>query len=294
MLSRSPPSPADPGDPSFLAMDTATYAKYKQVNRSGVRNVFLTEHTLVFTISGSKLLHLPGQVLNIGPNSVVLLKRGIYLMAEYPGKALEFEALMLFLPASVLRQFVVQYQLELPGEKQDTFYVILPANELLTGFRDQYRHYFGKQVRDMERLLFVKIKELLLLLLATEQRGEVLSFLSSVIKEEPEDLAFTVRTYLFQPLTLEELAELSNRSLATFKRDFQRYYHTSPRQWINRQRLQHARLLLQTTEQSVSDTALACGFENVSHFIRIFRREFGITPQMMRTQQTIRAEKTTR
>ena len=292
MLFRFPPSPVDPGDPSFLAMDTATYAKYKQVNRSGVRNVFLTEHTLVFTISGSKLLHLPDQVLNIGPNSVVLLRRGIYLMAEYLEKGLDFEALMLFLPVSLLREFIAQHKPELSGEKQDSFCVILPANELLTGFRDQYRYYFGKQLRDMEQLLFVKIKELLLLLLATEQRAQVLSFLSSVIKEEPEDLAFIVRTHLFQPLTLEELASLSNRSLATFKRDFQRHYQASPRQWINRQRLQHAQLLLQTTEQSVSDVAMACGFENVSHFIRIFRREFGVTPQTIRTQQTIRAEKT--
>lgn len=289
MLFRFPPSPADPGDPSFLAMDTATYAKYKQVNRTGTRNVFLTEHTLVFTISGSKLLHLPGRVLNIGPGSVVLLKRGIYLMAEYLEKGLDFEALMLFLPVATLRQFAFQQKLTLPGkkEKQDTSYVVLPANELLSSFRDQYRHYFGKQVPDMAQLLAVKLQELFLLLLATEQRSQVVSFLGSVLKEEPEDLAFTVRTYLFQPLTLEELASLSNRSLATFKRDFQKHYQASPRQWINRQRLLHARLLLQTTDQSVTDIALACGFESASHFIRIFRRQFGSTPQTIRAERTI-------
>ena len=98
MLFRFPPVPADPDDPSFLALDTATYAKYKRVNRSGTRNIFLTEHTLVFTISGTKLLHLPGQVLNVGPGSVVLLKRGIYVMAEYLERSKDFEALMLFLP----------------------------------------------------------------------------------------------------------------------------------------------------------------------------------------------------
>ena len=287
MLFRFPPTPADPSDPSFLALDTATYAKYKQVNRSGTRNVFLTEHTLVFTISGTKLLHLPGQVLNIGPNSIVLLKRGIYLMAEYLEKGLDFEALMLFLPVKTVREFVHQQKLELPKGKQEQFYVVAPANELLVGFRDQYRGYFGKQVRDMQQLLSVKIQELLLLLLATEQREPIFAFLSAMLQEEPEDLAFTVRTYLFQPLTLEELAGLSNRSLATFKRDFQRHYHTAPRQWINQQRLQHARMLLQTTNEAVADIALACGFESASHFIRIFRRAFGATPQTIRAERTI-------
>jgi AraC-like DNA-binding protein len=287
MLFRFPPSPADPGDPSFLALDTATYAKYKQVNRSGTRNVFLTEHTLVFTISGTKLLHLPGQVLNVGPDSVVLLKRGIYLMAEYLENARDFEALMLFLPVRTVRAFVLQQQLELPGGKNSVFYVVAPANELLLGFRDQYRHYFGTSFRDMEQLLSLKVQELLLLLLSTPQRHEILAFLAALLREEPEDLTFTVQTYLFQPLTLEELAGLSNRSLATFKRDFQRLYHTTPRQWINQQRLEHGRLLLQTTEQPVTDIALACGFESASHFIRIFRKAFGATPQTIRAKRTI-------
>lgn len=290
MLFRFPPVPADPKDSSFLALDTATYAKYKQVNRSGTRNVFLTEHTLVFTISGTKLLHLPGQVLHIGSNSIVLLKRGIYVMAEYLEKGLDFEALMLFLPVKTVREFVYQQRLELPGGRQTLFYVVAPVNELLTGFRDQYRHYFGKALRDMEQLLSVKIQELLLLLLATPQRDEVLAFLAALLREEPEDLAFTLQTYLFQPLTLEELARLSNRSLATFKRDFQRQYQLAPRQWINQQRLHHARMLLQTTDRQVADIALACGFENASHFIRIFRKVFGATPQAIR--ETIRAERT--
>ena len=290
MLFRFPPVPADPKDSSFLTLDTATYAKYKQVNRSGTRNIFLTEHTLVFTISGTKLLHLPGQVLHVGANSIVLLKRGIYVMAEYLENGLDFEALMLFLPVKTVREFVSRQQLQLPGGRQTAFYVVAPVNELLTGFRDQYRHYFGKTLRDMDQLLSVKIQELLLLLLATPQRDEVLAFLTALLREEPEDLAFTVQTYLFQPLTLEELAGLSNRSLATFKRDFQRQYQIAPRQWINQQRLQHARMLLQTTDQQVADIALACGFESVSHFIRIFRKAFGATPQAIR--ETIRAERT--
>ena len=287
MLFRFPPVPADPNDPSFLALDTATYAKYKRVNRSGTRNIFLTEHTLVFTISGAKLLHLPGQVLNVGPGSIVLLKRGIYVMAEYLERSKDFEALMLFLPVHLVREFALRQKLELPKGRQELFYVVAPANELLSGFRDQYRAYFGKQVRDMEQLLSVKIQEALLLLLATEQRGSVLAFLSALLQEEPEDLAFTVQRYLFQPLTLEELAGLSNRSLATFKRDFQRQFHMSPRQWINGKRLEHARMLLQTSHQPVGDIAQACGFESASHFIRLFRRAFGATPQTIRAKRTI-------
>jgi len=91
---------------------------------------------------------------------------------------------------------------------------------------------------------------------------------------------------VLEPLTLAELAALSNRSLATFKRDFQRHYGVSPRQWINRRRLEHAQLLLRQTAQKISDIALSCGFESVSHFIRIFRKEYGATPQSLRRDGT--------
>ncbi len=289
MLFRFPPVSVDARDTSFLAMDTATYAKYKQVNRVGKRTVFLTEHTLVFTISGTKLLHLPGRVLAVEPNSVVLLKRGIYIMAEYVEEGLDFQALMLFLPVRLIREFALRQEREfaLPRQSGDSPCVVLPSNELLDSFREQYRHYFGKALPDMEQLLSVKLQELLLLLLATEQRDQVIAFLRSVLREEPEDLAYIVRTHLFQPLKLEELATLSNRSLATFKRDFLRHYQCSPRQWINRHRLQHARMLLQRTDQQVSAIALSCGFESTSHFIRIFRKEFGSTPQALRAEKAI-------
>jgi AraC-like DNA-binding protein len=287
LLLRFPPVPADPGDPSFLALDTATYAKYKQVNRVGTRTVFLTEHTLVFAIQGSKLLHLPGQVVAVAPNSIVLLKRGVYVMAEYLEEGLDYEALMIFLPVPVIREFTLLHKLDAPAQKQDSPCVVIPGNELLTGFREQYRQYFGKALPDMQQLLEVKLQELLLLLLATSQRDEIVGFLRLLLHEEPEDLAFIVRTHLLQPLTLEELAGLSNRSLATFKRDFQRQYHSSPRQWINKQRLGHARMLLLRTDQQVTEIALSCGFESVSHFIRIFRTEFGATPQALRAKSAI-------
>jgi len=107
------------------------------------------------------------------------------------------------------------------------------------------------------------------------------------VSAAPEDLEFIVRTYLLQPVTLEEMASLSNRSLASFKRDFQRHYQSAPRQWINRQRLEHAQMLLNNTDRQVSDVALACGFESVSHFIRIFRKAFGVTPRALRAKKAI-------
>jgi AraC-like DNA-binding protein len=177
--------------------------------------------------------------------------------------------------------------LEKPAVAQDAAHFIFPVNDLLQEFKQQYRSYFGRTFRGQEQLLALKQQELLLLLLSSDHRQKVLSFIYSAVSAAPEDLEFIVRNYLLQPVTLEEMASLSNRSLASFKRDFQRHYQSAPRQWINRQRLEHAQMLLNNTDRQVSDIALACGFESVSHFIRIFKKEFGVTPRSLRAKKAI-------
>lgn len=52
-------------------------------------------------------------------------------------------------------------------------------------------------------------------------------------------------------------------------------------------RIQRARLLVVTTGKSISEIGYECGFNNISHFIKLFKREFQITPLSMR-QETVR------
>jgi AraC-like DNA-binding protein len=274
-------------DPTFLTGDHAVFAKRKVETRPGKRTVLLTEHTLIFVVRGVKLLHFPGETVTAEPNSVILLKKGIYVMAEYFEDGLGFEALMVFLPRKALKEFMAGQMAETPAERRDLPFLVFPASDLLTEFKTQYCGYFGRAFRGKEQLLSVKQQELLVLLANSGHGQEVMYFLRSAMNAEPEDLASIVKEYLLQPITLEEMAGLSNRSLASFKRDFQRYYQSPPRQWINRQRLEHARMLLDNTDEQVSDVALACGFESVSHFIRIFKKEFGVTPHVLRAKKAI-------
>ena len=270
-----------------LALGNTIFARHKMVGSPAKRTVFLAEHLLVFVVKGTKFLHLPDQALTVAPESVVLLKRGIYVMAEYFEEGLSFESMMIFLPVSAIKQFALSQGWQQPSAAPDCPFVVIPSNELLDSFKNQYLHYFGKSFPGLDQLLTGKLHELLLLLLATSQRENIIRFLQSAIDERPADLEFIVRTYLLHPVTLAELANLSNRSLATFKRDFRRQYGEAPRQWINRQRLAHAQLLLRQTDQKVADIALSCGFESVSHFIRIFRKEYGVTPHSLRAEKAM-------
>ena len=83
------------------------------------------------------------------------------------------------------------------------------------------------------------------------------------------------------PISLEELAYLSGRSLSSFKRDFLSIYGETPAKWIRERRLSKARQMLQSSQMSVADVAYSLGFENPTHFSRIFKQQYGIPPSLV-------------
>lgn len=77
---------------------------------------------------------------------------------------------------------------------------------------------------------------------------------------------------------LGQLAYLTGRSLATFKRDFAKLYHISPTRWLYQKRLEEAHYLLQEEHQRPSDVYHEVGFESLAHFSTAFKQFFGRPP----------------
>lgn len=73
-----------------------------------------------------------------------------------------------------------------------------------------------------------------------------------------------------------------NRSLTSFKKEFRRHFQMPPHKWYIRQRLMHSRLLLISTSKSISEIGNECTFPNTSHFIKLFKKEYQMTPATYR------------
>lgn len=92
-----------------------------------------------------------------------------------------------------------------------------------------------------------------------------------------ELLAF-VREHYTEPLSLAVLADRFHLSEKYISRYFNEHFHISFIQYLNHQRLMHSKKLLETTEMPVTEVAMCSGFANVSYFIRIFKKAYGISP----------------
>ena len=73
------------------------------------------------------------------------------------------------------------------------------------------------------------------------------------------------------------LARVANFSTSYFIRAFHAVFDETPHTYLLRRRLQRARSMLSTTPLSITEIAIASGFDNRSSFARIFRKHFGTT-----------------
>ena len=77
---------------------------------------------------------------------------------------------------------------------------------------------------------------------------------------------------------------MTNRSVSSFKRDFQAIYKTTPGRWLMDKKLSHAKKLLMQTSDPIASVAFDSGFKNTAHFSRLFKQKTGITPMEFRNK----------
>jgi AraC family cel operon transcriptional repressor len=73
-------------------------------------------------------------------------------------------------------------------------------------------------------------------------------------------------------------AALAGRSPEHVARELKRHLGLTPTDLLNRARLKHAAAQLSLGESEITEIALDCGFESLTHFYRLFSRQFHMSP----------------
>jgi AraC family carnitine catabolism transcriptional activator len=84
--------------------------------------------------------------------------------------------------------------------------------------------------------------------------------------------------HIDDPLPMDELAEAAGYSRRHLERLFRDATGQTPGDFYRNLRLDRGRNLLTTTELSLQEIAMACGFGSVSHFSKSFKARYGTTP----------------
>ncbi|GGE61811.1 GlxA family transcriptional regulator [Actibacterium pelagium] len=91
------------------------------------------------------------------------------------------------------------------------------------------------------------------------------------------------------PISVDDLSDRMGNSKRQIERHFRLALDTSPKAAYLEMRLDIARHLITTTQKSIAQIAMDCGFCDSSHFSRTFRRRFGATPKVLRQSAPLEA-----
>lgn len=132
-------------------------------------------------------------------------------------------------------------------------------------------------------LLKHKFKEILMHFLIGDKPNQgLLNYFYSKLDDDKVLMERVMNSNFTSPLSIMDFSKLCNKSESTFKREFKKLFGTSPGKWLSEKRLIYAENLLSTTSLTVNQVSYNVGFESVSHFIRIFKSRFGMTPEKYR------------
>ena len=87
-----------------------------------------------------------------------------------------------------------------------------------------------------------------------------------------------IEKHFSETISLDMLARLCSMSVTNFRREWEKHYPEPPIRYRDGIRLYYAREYLASGYYTVSEVARRCGFEDVSYFVRFFKKKTGITP----------------
>lgn len=198
------------------------------------------------------------------------------------GESEECEAIAVFLYPDLLKTI---YKDEVPSfmeTKHQEKPKKLMGNKLVEQYMSTLLVYFEDPEVVDEDLGILKLKELMMILLKSENHENIRKLLSDIFSPINVQFKKAIEQNIFNPLSIEQLAFICNMSLSTFKREFQKTFDDTPARFIKNRRLEHAASKLICSDQSITDIAYESGFQDPTTFSSSFNQKYKLSPKKFR------------
>lgn len=224
--------------------------------------------------------------IEIGAQHVYMLSVGDHICEAFPDEGGRFEQIVVRFTSEALKTVIMG--LSISGENDSVIgnmtmlsrclYVVKPADESI---RLLFRSLNMLQGEGSRADNYIRLS-LIVYFMANSDKSLLRSELGDSKSLDNSKFEREVYANIYTNLSLEEIASKCCLSVSSFKRRFARSFEASPHRWFLEKRMCRARGMLITTDMSVAEIGRACGFSNQSHFIKVFKRHYGMTPTLYR------------
>lgn len=265
--------------------------KFSQPYSNGIQSHNLSRHTIGYVLHGTKYIYYGDMRHEVHRGELFFLAKGHHYTEDVPDGDHPFEQIACYyspeLLGHILSHLSMNYNLNIINDHtcdrcRESTHVVYTAWNAVRNFFSTINQYIRDDLFSHDSTAEnIKMTELIYLIVTKSDcclKSKVLSNVD-MARENFEQLIYG---NIFSDISIEELAARSNRSMTSFKKEFRRHFYAPPHKWFIRQRLMHSRLLLISTDKSIAEVGIECSFPNTSHFIKLFKKQYGQTPAAYR------------
>jgi AraC-like DNA-binding protein len=252
---------------------------YESTKEISKQQILLNKNTFSFLQEGKKEIFFDNSSFAIDNSQFLLMKSGHYLMTEKLSNIEDYyRSILFFFSNEDVLKFIRKFELNPTYSSKLYSTYSFNYDSFIKRFADSLLDISKLSTAIQKNILDAKFEEIMLYLV--EFKG--VDFLYSIINNSDNNsqrFIQTIESNQLNKLTIKELSFLSNMSVSTFKREFEKHFHSSPSKWFQEKRLEHSAFLLKNKSKRPSDIYEEIGYENLSNFIQAFKMKFGITPK---------------
>ena len=267
-----------------MEVNELLFAEYTCMKEEKEFGIWSNNNYFAFISSGKKIWKTIYHTYEVSEGDIIFVKKGANLAHYIFGD--RFCAVFIFIPDDFIKAFLQRNTTLLISSQKDLScqdaVLRVQQDELLESYNDSIQSYLSLSQKPNEQLLIRKFEELLLSLFSNKIHQELTDYFISLCQDQQYHMTRVMEENFAYNLKLEDYAQLCHMSLSTFKKSFKQYYHNTPAAWLQQRKLQHALHLVLNTDLIISQISLECGFEDTSHFIRVFKQNHQLTPLQFR------------
>lgn len=241
---------------------------------------YISNHVISLVLEGTQIIRpYEGANVSIKAGELAFLPRGLYHITDLLTEKRSFRSCLFYFDDALIQTFLTQLNLQYHAETnypEQWHFGQLPSMRL---FVHALRQIYQEQTLQGGKLLEIKLLELLHLLHHLSPQTAFSNFLYHLLLPQKRHIKQFMEHNFDKPLKVEDYAYLTGRSISTFRRDFKAQFKTTPQKWLQEQRIKKALDLLEKEKMTVTHLAFEVGYENVSYFIKAFKRYVGTSPK---------------
>jgi len=265
---------------NLIQIDNLYCLKYITKQKSDFVQVRTTMHSLVVLIEGNKIVHINNTDIKVNNDEITLLTQNNYYMSERITSNNQYKSFLIYFDDDFIFDFIKEFKIDINTSDENELLKLnykkdISLNNTINEFQNFIDNNFDKN------LLKLKIHEIFLHIYRID-KNNLISFFNSILNTAQDRTSFILESNIDILQNISDMCNITSLSQNQLRTYIKKRHSTTPKVYLDKQRIQKAKLLLSNNDDSISSIATSCGYSTVSWFIAQFKKYTNTTPKDFR------------